>query len=322
MYIENTIEAANSIQSKWVTGNFQNNRAQFTAGNDSYKATLNAQIISLYENLNLYERRFLIKIKAYETLVEAYDAARSTAGITRNDITILTKRLAHLGSFTKAANQLGIRKLNSIAENETPSIEVSFPIESKKSNVLNAVDTIKRFFNVLNQKKEILGKTESDLTLELLENRRIKITFGTSLEYSLVIVEIWSSLTSQGRTLKRINENIENLRNEGISETALEAVLNEGTEIVKKALDNAKVNLTELEQNDGEEWETSFNQLGKYLEGCLTDGYKIKLILPPKLSSSYQNKSRGALGERALKLAEYSRDIDDANIAGSKKLLT
>lgn len=321
MYIESIVSAANSIQRNWNAKDFMNDRTQFTSGSTSVKTRLSGKIILFYENLTLDERRFLMKINSYEPLVEAYDTAKSTTGITRSDITILEQRLKHLSTFASAARQIGLPSSQSLTEVENPSIEVSFPIETKKSNVLNAIDTMKKFFNVLNRQKEILGKTESDLTLELLENQKIKVTFGTTLEYSLVIIEIWSALTSQSSKLKRINQNIESLRSEGISDSALDAVANEGTEIVNEALSNAKTSLTELDLNTGETWETAFNQLGRFLEACLVEGYSIKLIVPTSLMLSYQESDRGLLGERALNLAKYSRDRDDANITGSRKLI-
>ena len=322
MYIETIVSAAHSIERKWSENGFVKDRSQFTTGNAHYKKQLGEKIISFYEGLTLDERRFLIKINSYEPLVEAYDTSKSKTGITRSDITILEGKLKYLATFAASARNIGLPQDNPQSEIDTPSIEVSFPIESKSSNVLNAIDTMKRFFNVLNQQKQILGKTESDLTLELLENKRIKITFGTTLEYSLVIIEIWSALTLQSSKLKRITQNIENLRDEGISDSALEAVANEGTKIVNEALSNAKSSLTNLNLNTGEPWETAFDQLGRFLEACLTEGYILKLILHTSLMLSYQKAEHGVLGERALNLAQHSRDRDDANITGSRKLIT
>lgn len=321
MYIENTISAASNIAAKWNEGTFTSQRSKFSQGATQLKTVLSEKIVILYEELSLNERRFLIKINAYKLLVEAYDNAKSS-GVTRSDLSILDNKLRQLSNFSTVAQNIGISAATSNADMENPSIEVTFPIESGTSNVLNAIDEIKRFFNVLNNQKKILGNTESDLTLELLENKKVKITFGTSLEYSLVIMEIWSSLSSKSSALKRINENIEGLRQEGISDGVLEAVAKEGADIVNKALDDANANLNELNLHTNDKWETEFYQLGNYLEARRSEGYEMKLILSSTIRMRFESEEDGLLGERALNLEKYSRDRDDAYILGSRKLIT
>jgi len=323
MYTELLIKAAQSLDTKWSNPNFSKERNALANGLPYQKDYIANYVSELYENLSIEERRLLMKIGAYEALVEIYDNSQSS-GVTRSDINILQKRLVALRAFIEAATRLGLTGKEKEENSSKPNIEVKLPLKTGNLNALNAIDKLKRFFNVLNNKKDDLGAKDSDLTLELLENRDIKVTFGTTLEFAITIMEIWSSLSEKSSKLKRINSSIEELKKEGIPETDLEQVASRGVEIVNSALESAKKEMISIIGEQSKQWDVSFDHLGKFLEGCLSEGYELRMIVNNYREHNidiFGDEKKSSLFIKATQLAKYDRNRDDALIIGSRPKL-